>query len=210
MGLKFGAVNISYVIINQESWNIKIINSMFRNISTTVLIVSKSSPDPNDKLSVFIENATFIHNNHHSLYASQINNITLASNKFIENYDTPVLCKGSRIYFIGTTYIVGNKGYEGGALHLSAAIYLHTLSNKWEVSPPVLYLHPDARLILKNNKASNKGGAIYVDTGTLYSNLNIYTVGSKEYFEPCFYQLISGGKLVEVCQKKILSHMCQN
>ena len=214
VGLQYGAVSISY--IEQESLNIKIINSIFSNISSTALTVTKRLPDPNDQISLLIENTTFIHNNAYSLYASQIINITLANNKFIENDDTPILCKGSRIYFSGTTYIVGNKGYDGGALHLSAAIFLHTLSNKWEVISPILYLYPDARLILKNNKASNKGGAIYVDTGSLYNNLyfnnkkryNIMERNDFMYYEPCFYQLISVSKLVEVRQKKVfISHV---
>jgi predicted outer membrane repeat protein len=97
------------------------------------------------------------------------------------------MCRGSKIYFSGTTYMVGNKGYDGGALCLSAAIFLHRYRSSrnnnltWEAGPPILYLHPGARLILKNNKASNKGGAIYVDTSSLYNNLHGYIVGQKVY-----------------------------
>jgi predicted outer membrane repeat protein len=215
ISLNRGAVSISYS--NQQSLNIKIINSMFRNISTTALTVIKRLPNANaDQLSVLIENTTFIHNDYHSLYASQVNNITLTRNRFIENDYTPIMCRGSKIYFSGTTYMVGNKGYDGGALYLSAAILLHTVRSSnnltWEESPPILYLHPGARLILKNNKASNKGGAIYVDTSSLYNNLNRYIIGQKVYHEPCFYQLVPPyGKLVIRHQKKLLSHMkwCQ-
>jgi predicted outer membrane repeat protein len=207
MGPNYGAVRISYA--NQQSLNITIINSMFKNISTTALAVTKGSPDPNDQLSILIENTTFIHNDLCSLYASQINNITLTRNRFIENDYTPIMCEGSRIYFSGSTYMVGNKGYDGGALSLSAAIFLRRFSNNliWEASPPILYLHPGARLILKNNKASNKGGAIYVDTSSLYNDLNRYNVGGKVYYEPCFYQLTMYGKLLKRRQNKFfISH----
>ena len=199
MDLKYGAISISSY--DPKPLIIKITNSMFRNISNTALTIFKRLPDPNDQLSVLIENTTFIHNAYHSLYASQVNNLTLAGNEFIENYNTPIVCEGTRMYFSGTTYFVGNKGSNGGALFLSTAIYLYRRSNKWEVSPPLLYLHPDARLILMNNKASNKGGAIYTDSSNLYK---LYE-HSSDYNEPCFYQLASVGKLVE--NRHNISHM---
>ena len=207
MGLKFGAIRVfSY---DSRSLNIKIINSMFRNISDKALDVVKKLPDMDDKLSVWIENTTFIHNNYYSLYAFQVNNLTLAGNEFIENYDTPILCEGSKIYFSGITHFVGNKGTDGGALSLSPAIYLYRRSNKWEASPPLLYLQPDARLILENNQASNKGGGIYVDSSNLHS---LYSTNkqaaSGDYREPCFYQLASSSKLVTYRNKTFfISHM---
>ena len=45
----------------------------------------------------------------------------------------------------------------------------------------LLYLHPNTRLLLMNNKATHKGGAIYVDSGE---------VNGKERHELCFYQLV--------------------
>ena len=46
-----------------------------------------------------------------------------------------------------------------------------------------LYLHYQARLLLIDNMATNKGGAIYVDAGEVsdYKELN---------YELCFYQLV--------------------
>ena len=201
-GLKFGAITISYR--DHKPLNIKIAKSIFSNISDKVLSISKKSPGPNDQLSVFIANTTFTHNSHQSLFAVHVNNLTLAGNKFTENDDTPIACRGSKIYFSGTTYIVGNKGNYGGALFLSTAIYSYRCSNKWEVTPPVLYLHSDARLILMNNKASNKGGAIYVgSTSNLYHQewYNLYNIGY-DYYEPCFYQLASLRNILEYHQKK--------
>ena len=205
MGLRFSAIGISSD--DNRSLSIKITNSVFRNISYTALSIVKKLPDMNDQLSVLIENTTFIHNTYHSLYASQVNNLTLAGNEFIENYDTPVVCEGSKVYVSGITYFVGNKGSNGGALSLSTAMYLYRHSNKWEASPPLLYLQPDARLILENNKASNRGGAIFVDSSNLY-NLYSNNKHAVDYHVPCFYQLASQSKLIKRVRKKwLISHI---
>jgi predicted outer membrane repeat protein len=196
---KFTDLNFNAIFIlsnNDEQLNIKITNSVFRNISTKVLSIYKRPPSRNDKLSIFVENTTFIHNKHYSLHAFQINNLTIAGSKFIENDGTPIVCEGSKIYFSGTTYVTGNKGYNGGALLVSTAVYYYRHSNNWKLSPSVLYFHPKSRLILMNNKASNKGGAIYADISNL-NNLfgSIYDANRLNYKEPCFYQLAPVNKL---------------
>ena len=204
---KFIDLNFNAVFIlsnNDEQLNIKITNSVFSNISTKVLAIYRRPPSLNDRLSVFIENTTFINNRHYSLHAFQINNLTIAGNKFIENDDTPIVCEGSKIYFSGTTYITGNKGYNGGALLVSTAVYYYRHSKNWKLSPSVLYFHLNARLILMNNKASNKGGAIYVDISSLYNlfGSSIYDTDRLNYNEPCFYQSASINKLWEYNRNK--------
>ena len=197
LGLKFGAISISSY--DSRSLSIKITNSVLRNTSkfNNALTIVKKLPDVNDQLTILIENTTFIHNNHSSLYVSQVNNLTLAGNQFIDNYETTIVCEGSKIYFSGTTHIKGNKGSRGGALFLSPAIYLYRRSNKWEASPPLLYFQPEARLILENNHATDKGGGIYVDSSSLQNLFSISKQAvSGDYFEPCFYQLVSSTKFV--------------
>ena len=208
--LKFNAIFI--LSNNDEHLNIKITNSMFRNISTKVLAIYRRPPRRNDQLSLFIENTTFIHNKHYSLHAFQVNNLTLAGNKFIENDDTPIVCEGSKMYFSGTTYITGNKGYNGGALLVSTAVYFYRHSKKWKLSPSVLYFHPDTRLILRNNRASNKGGAIYVDIDSLYNlyHGSMYDAHKLNYDVPCFYQLAPVNKFLEYHRNKsITTHVPQ-
>ena len=205
MDLKFGAISTSSY--DNNFMGIQIVNCLFRNISTKVLSVTKQSPDPNDQLSVFIKNTTFIRNNYLSLYVFQVNNITLSGSYFMDNDYTPIVCVGSKIYFKETNYAIANRGTDGGALSLSAAIYLYRRTNRWEATPPLLYFYPEARLVLRDNKASSKGGAIYVDTSNLYY-LHTSNKHSLGYREPCFYQLASTNKLVESRQGRyIISHL---
>ena len=199
----FRDLNFNAIFIlsnNDEHLNIRITNSVFRNISTKVLAIYRRPPSCNDQLSVLAENTTFVHNKHYSLHTFQVNNLTLSGNKFIENHDTPIVCEGSKIYFSETTYIIGNKGYNGGALLISAAVYYYRHSKMWKSSPSLLYFHPDTRLILRNNKASNKGGGIYVDTSSIY-NLHygsMYSAEKMNYEEPYVFQLAPDKKTSRV------------
>ena len=145
---------------------------------------SASNIIPCDQISLLIENTTFINNTGSAaMKVAQVSNVTIANSKFIKNEETALESKGSVIYIRGTVIFLRNKGFNGGALSLTM-VTKHTINQREKIKYEqisLLYLHPNARLLLMNNKATNKGGAIYVDTGE---------VNGKERHESCFYQLL--------------------
>lgn len=85
------------------------------------------------------------------------------------------------MFFTGTTYIIGNEGFDGGALSIKTTIK-RDKSKVWRAYSSLLYLHPKARLLLINNKATYKGGAIYVEGNEPQIK--------DDYAESRFYQLV--------------------
>ena len=116
-------------------------------------------------------------------------NLTIARSQFVKNHETPILCIGSRIFFHDSVYLIGNTGYNGGALYLKAEVKYHTDSDTWKIMPSFLYMGPNVTLIVANNKATNKGGGIYVNINEVY-HLTEGRATPFDYNSYCFYQLV--------------------
>ena len=178
-GLRYDSINIYTTYTDPVL--VKIANCVFFNTNTSTVSIWKKNNDPDDQLSVIIDNTTFIHNNAEPLHIAQVRNVTIINSWFIENNGTAISCKGSNIFFIGTTYIIGNEGFDGGAMSIKMTIK-RDKSQVWRAYSSSLYLHPKARLLLINNKAINKGGAIYVEDNEPHIK--------DDYSDSCFYQLV--------------------
>lgn len=139
-----------------------------------------------DKLSVFIICTVFAYNSDISLELGQMNNVTIVDSLFQGNSDTAIVCTGSVIYFKEATFFIGNKGIDGGAISLKPKSSQRlSRKNNWKINfenVSLIFLFPKAELVLANNRATNKGGGIYADTGEPYTG--------KTYNELCFYQLV--------------------
>ena len=181
LGLSYGSIDIYTTYTDPV--HIKIANCIFMNTNTSIVSIWKKNNDPDDRLSVIIDNTTFIHNNAQPLHIAQVSNVTIINCQFIENNNTAILCEGSKLFFTGTTYIIGNEGFDGGAISAKTTIKQSNSKDlEWKAYPSLLYLHPRARLLLINNKAINKGGGIHVESGDPYIN--------DDHYDSCFYQLV--------------------
>ena len=183
-GLSHGAIAVE-ASAYMKILHLMIIGCSFSdNIHNSAIHIAEKKYNSRNQLSVLIENTDFAHNFVTSLNIDRLSNVTIVNSQFIDNNATAIVCRGSRIFFRGTTFLIGNKGTNGGALSLQPKTKQWILKNLKMKSENIslLYLHPRARLILMNNKASSKGGAIYVDTGEPYRGI--------DYVELCFYQLV--------------------
>ena len=168
---------------------IELTNCLFRNISGRVVKIKNDIKYHKDHLSVLIDNSSFIDNNNHALELFHVTNLTIAQSQFIKNHETPILCIGSRIFFRGSVYLIGNTGYNGGALYLQAEVKYYADSDTWKIMPSFLYMGPNVTLIVANNKATNKGGGIYVNINEVY-HLTEGRDTTFDYNSYCFYQLV--------------------
>ena len=192
-GLSYGSISMKSISHTEHLHlviaNCILSNNLFGASTVNIARAYKSYHSPlafGNKLSVLINGTVFAHNSDISLELGQVNNVTIVNSQFRDNNETAIVCTGSVIYFKGVTSFVGNSGTNGGALSLTPTLK-QTLSRNehWKIKSEnvsILYFYPKARLILANNKASNKGGAIYVDTGEPYTGTT--------YYELCFYQLV--------------------
>ena len=116
---------------------------------------------------IHIENTKFVQNEDRRsqsiiVYISRVHHMTLENSDFIDNNGTAIQvnnvnneCVAERFIVKGTVNFLGNHGYRGGALSLIST---------------VLSIKPNTALIFKDNKASDVGGAIFVDSNIPYDD----------------------------------------
>ena len=178
-GLQHGAI----IALVTPDWNFV---QCYTDIIVSYNISIYTAPDTrtHNQLSLLIENTIFINNaGNAAIKVIQIGNVTMTDSQFIENKEMALESKGSIIYIRGTVTFLRNIGFDGGAISLTTFTKHTTYKSKETKSEQAsfLYLHPNARLVLINNKATNKGGAIYVDIGE---------INDEERGKLCFYQLV--------------------
>ena len=141
---------------------------------------------------VIILNSSFYHNvQTHVLLPKQsgtvflysIQNIIIAGCTFANNQGSAIASVGSSIYFSGDTYFIANEGAYGGAL---ALYYRSSYGNYFSAIPTQLFFYSHTHLYLVNNKATQRGGAIFVEDPPIgiLTEYNSYSRYS------CFYQVV--------------------
>ena len=143
-------------------------------------------------LTIGIKNSSFYHNvQTHVLLPKQsgtvflynIRRIIFAGCTCTNNQGSAIASVGSSIYFSGDTYFIANEGEYGGAL---ALYYRSSYGNYFSAIPTQLFFYSHTHLYLVNNKATQRGGAIFVQDPPIeiFMEYNSYSRYS------CFYQVV--------------------
>ena len=152
--------------------------------------------------SILIDNTQFIMNEDKRaqpviVYISRVHLLVLENSDFIENSGTAIQvnnvndeCVLEKFIVKGTVNFIGNHGYRGGALLLIST---------------VLSIKPTATLVFEDNKASDVGGAIFVDSNIPYDD-----EVDPDTLVGCFYKFPVWNRDSDICNITFSNNKADN